>query len=120
RYSELAQAKINAQALDIDTQAVMLNRSQHYAAVLALNSRLQDQPCVTVQAINLWSLIQSTSAHCRAFMLGEHADSLFLGFGHFFHGLPSELSAYQAATEAMSAKDRLAWLVPRFALDNYD
>ncbi|HEX4137622.1 MAG TPA: asparagine synthase-related protein [Bryobacteraceae bacterium] len=120
RYSELAQAKLNAQALGIETEAVMLDRSKHYASVLALNSRLQDQPCIMTQAFNLWSLIQSISSHCRAFMLGEHADSLFLGFGHFFHRLPSEPADYRSATEAIPPKERLAWVAPRFVLDDND
>ena len=84
RYSEFAQARENAQVLGINTEPVMLDRSKHHSAVLALNSRRQDQPCLTMQAFNLWSLIHSVSGQCRAFMMGEHADSLFLGFGHFF------------------------------------
>jgi asparagine synthetase B (glutamine-hydrolysing) len=109
RYSELAQARANAGVLGIETEPVMLDRRKHYAAVLALNSRLQDQPCVTMQAFNLWSFIHSVSGRCRAFMLGEHADSLFLGFGHFFQGLPSDLNAHLRATDAIPPDQRLQW-----------
>jgi len=120
RYSEFAQARENAQALGIHTEPVMLDRSKHHSAVLALNSRRQDQPCLTMQAFNLWSLIHSVSGQCRAFMMGEHADSLFLGFGHFFHSLPSELNAYLAATNSIPADQRLAWAVPRVAVQDAD
>jgi len=120
RYSEFEQARTNADALGIETEPVMLGRSQHYAAVLALNSRLQDQPCVTMQAFNLWSLVKSVSGRCRAFMLGEHADSLFLGFGHFFYGFPSELNAYLAAADAIPGDKRLAWVAPRTTVDDAD
>lgn len=120
RYSELAQARVNAGVLGIETEPVMLDRGKHYAAVLALNSRLQDQPCVTMQAFNLWSLIHSVSGRCRAFMLGEHADSLFLGFGHFFQGLPSELNAYLSATEAIPPDQRLGWVAPRRSVSQSD
>jgi asparagine synthase (glutamine-hydrolysing) len=120
RYSELAQARANASALGIETEPVMLDRRKHFAAVLALNSRLQDQPCVTMQAFNLWSLIHSVSGRCRAFMLGEHADSLFLGFGHFFQGFPSELNAYLRATDAVPPDQRLRWVVPRGDVNHAD
>src|SRR5207253_1367995 len=86
RYSELEQARANAEVLGIKTEPIMLERPDHFAAVLALNSSAQDQPCLTMQAFNLWSLIHSVSARCHTFMTGEHADSLFLGFGHFFSG----------------------------------
>jgi asparagine synthase (glutamine-hydrolysing) len=120
RYSELAQAQANAGALEIETKPVMLNRPDHFEAVLALNSRQQDQPCLTMQAFNLWSLIHSVSGGCRAFVTGEHADSLFLGFGHFFHGLPSEQQAYLAATEALTPDQRIAWVAPRLAAADLD
>jgi asparagine synthase (glutamine-hydrolysing) len=120
RYSELAQARANAGVLGIETEPVMLDRRQHYAAMLALNSRLQDQPCVTMQALNLWSLIHSVSGRCRAFMLGEHADSLFLGFGHFFRGLPSELHAYLRTTDAIPPDQRLAWVAPHRDVNDSD
>jgi asparagine synthetase B (glutamine-hydrolysing) len=120
RYSELAQARENAKALGIETESVMLGRTQHHSAVLALNSRLQDQPCVTTQAFNLWSLINSVSGRCRSFMLGEHADSLFLGFGHFFHGFPSELNAYLAAAGSLPQDQRLRWVASRTAVDEAD
>jgi len=120
RYSEFEQARANAHALGIETEPVMLGRSQHHAAVLALNSRLQDQPCVTMQAFNLWSLVNSVSGRCRAFMLGEHADSLFLGFGHFFHGFPPELNAYLAAADLIPGDERLDWVAPRTAVQEVD
>jgi hypothetical protein len=53
-------------------------------------------------------------------MLGEHADSLFLGFGHFFHGFPPELNAYLAATGSIPQDQRLAWFAPRTAVDEAD
>ena len=120
RYSEFEQARTNAHALGIETEPVMLGRSQHHAAVLALNSRLQDQPCATTQAFNLWSLVRSVSGRCNAFMLGEHADSLFLGFEHFFYGLPSELNAWLAATDAIPPNQRIAWVAPRTTVDEAD
>jgi hypothetical protein len=120
RYSELSQAEENARTLGIETRAVMLRRSNHLRAVRALNSRECDQPCVTLQAFNLWSLIHSVSKDCRFFMLGEHADSLFLGFGHFFSGLPSDTDSYLAATHALAPERKLDWVLPRVGISDLD
>jgi asparagine synthetase B (glutamine-hydrolysing) len=120
RYSELAQARENAQLLGIETEPVMLDRSKHYEAVRALNSSSQDQPCLTMQAFNLWSMIHSVSGRCRAFMLGEHADSLFLGFGHFFHGFPTDRESYLAATDALPPDKRVSWVTPRTNVEDSD
>jgi asparagine synthetase B (glutamine-hydrolysing) len=120
RYSEFSQARENARTLGLETEPVMLGRSSHLDAVLALNSREQDQPCVTMQAFNLWSVVHSVIPRCRTFMLGEHADSLFLGFGHFFHGFPSDMDVYTSVTEAMTREQKLAWVLPRVAVDDLD
>lgn len=120
RYSELTQARENARTLGVETTPVMLDRASHLEAVLAVNSRLQDQPCFTMQAFNLWSLIHSVAPRCRKFMLGEHADSLFLGFGHFFEGLPVDMDAYMSVTGAMSAGQKLAWIAPRATVAEHD
>lgn len=120
RYSELEQAQTNAAVLGIKTEAVMLARRDHFAAVLALNSRAQDQPCLTMQAFNLWSLVHSVFGGCKTFMTGEHADSLFLGFGHFFHNFPSETNAYLAAIHALTPDQRLAWVAPKIPVSDLD
>ena len=78
--------------------------------------RLSRTSCVTMQAFNLWSLVNSTSGRCRAFMLGRGMlDSLFLGFcGHLTLVSLSELgsSRYLAATVSIPLDKRLAWVVP--------
>lgn len=116
KYSEFSRASENARALGLETRPVLLTRAAHFAAVRALNSPAQDQPCVTVQAFNLWCLLEAVKGR-GDFIIGEHADSLFLGFGHFFHGLPVEDGEYLRATSAMTARDKLAWVTPKPGID---
>lgn len=110
RYSEIRQARENAATLGLETAAVCMTRADHLREIVALNTPEQDQPIYGTQTFNLSALARRTSL--PSYVVGEHADSLFLGFGHFFAALPSETTAYREAAAALRFKDRLDRVLP--------
>jgi asparagine synthetase B (glutamine-hydrolysing) len=114
RYSERAAAAETARKLDLPLIAALIGRSDHYEACLKLNGRVQDSPVHGLQAANLCCLAAfARERGINTLITGEHADSLFLGFGHYFHDFPAATEDYLTATALLAPELKLRYLASK-------
>lgn len=107
-YSEKSAAIETARLLQLPIAAASIHRRDYYQAFLHTNDRLQDTVIHGVQAHNLYCLSRFAIARgIDVVITGEHADSLFLGFGHFFRGLPPGLQEYREAIARAGKEEKL-------------
>jgi asparagine synthetase B (glutamine-hydrolysing) len=89
----------------------MVRRSDYYEACLKLNGRAQDSPIHGSQAANLYCLAAfARERNIDTLITGEHADSLFLGFGHFFRDFPEGTPEYLAAITGLEPDRKLRYV----------
>jgi asparagine synthetase B (glutamine-hydrolysing) len=114
RYSERDAAIETAQSLHLPILTAQIGRAHYYRAFKALNAKSQDAAVHSSQTQNLFCLAEfARKQEIHTLISGEHADSLFLGFGHFFKDFPADLKGYLDAISHLTVKDKLDWVVGR-------
>jgi asparagine synthetase B (glutamine-hydrolysing) len=114
RYSELSSASANSQALGVLNERVEVTSASRRQAFRALNSGRQNSPCCHAQTPVLFDLAQHAQHEgISTLATGDHADSLFLGFEHFFSAFPRDPSAYVETTAALDVPAKLDHLYPK-------
>lgn len=108
RYTERSAASETARRLQLPLLDARIGRSAYYRAFLQLNASVQDAVVHSSQTQNLYCLTAfARERGIDTVITGEHADSLFLGFGHFFNGLPPGAKEYRAAIAALTPEQKL-------------
>jgi asparagine synthetase B (glutamine-hydrolysing) len=114
RYSEFSSASTNARALGVPNERVEVTSASRRRAFRALNSGRQNSPCCHAQTPVLFDLAQHAQRDgISTLATGDHADSLFLGFDHFFSSFPHDSAAYIETTAALDVPAKLNHLYPK-------
>jgi asparagine synthase (glutamine-hydrolysing) len=114
RYSERTAAMETAHRVKLPILTASFGRRDYYQAFAALNSNNQNMPVHLVQAQNLYCLARFALAQgIDSLLMGWGADSLFLGLGHYFNGLPNGRQEYLDAIACLTPPEKLEWVTPR-------